>query len=87
MINTKCLSRNRKEKYQFGHKDVDRRATPKLKHNHINENKRETETVPQYSHKGPELSRVYSAVLHYVRCKKQETDRREESLILYGLDM
>jgi len=49
----KVLSRNLKEKYQFRYKDLDGRATLKLKHTHITAGKtRETEVI-QYSHQGP----------------------------------
>jgi hypothetical protein len=78
----KALSRNLKEKYQFGYKDVDRRATPKLKHTHITEEKNRKQVL-QYSHQGPGIVMNIFRCTPLCRCKKQDTDTTGKNISFY----
>jgi hypothetical protein len=79
----KVLSRKLKEKYQFEYKDVDRRATPKLKHIHITEGKKRETEVLQYSHRGPGVDMNIFMCIPVCRCKKQGTDTTGNNISFY----
>jgi len=78
----KVLSRKLKEKYQFEYKDVDRRATPKLKHIHITEGKNGKQML-QYSHQGPGAVMNIFRCAPLCRCKKQDTATTGKNISFY----
>jgi hypothetical protein len=63
----KVLSIKLKEKYQFGYKDADRRAMPKLRHT-LNGGKKGNSNATLLAPGVPELSWIYLGVFHCIRC-------------------